>query len=63
LIAGSVDHLIPPALVRTNYRKYHNSPSVTDYKEFPGRNHFIIGQKSWEEVADYCLEWLSQQAI
>jgi len=36
---------------------------VTDYKEFPERNHFLIGQNNWEEVADYCLEWLSKQAI
>ncbi|MGD0611235.1 MAG: alpha/beta hydrolase [Anaerolineales bacterium] len=63
LIAGSVDHLIPPSLIKTLYNKYKGSPSVTDYKEFPERNHFLIGQNNWEEVADYCLEWLSKQAI
>jgi pimeloyl-ACP methyl ester carboxylesterase len=61
LIAGSVDHLIPAALVRTNYKKYQNTRSVTDFKEFPGRNHFLIGQKNWEEIADYCMEWLNTQ--
>lgn len=63
LIAGSVDHLIPPSLIQTLYKKYRGSASVIDYKEFPGRNHFLMGQKNWEEVADYCLEWLSKQAI
>jgi pimeloyl-ACP methyl ester carboxylesterase len=63
LIAGSIDHLIPPSLVRLNYRKYHRSPSLTDFKEFPNRNHFIIGQTKWEQVADYCLDWLGHQAI
>jgi len=63
LIAGSNDHLIPPSLVRTNLRRYRNSPSAIDYKEFPGRTHFIIGQRNWEEVADYCLEWLAQHSL
>lgn len=63
LIAGSVDHLIPAALIKANYKKYKNTPSVTDIKEFPGRNHFLIGQKNWEEVADYCTAWLSQQNL
>src|SRR5512143_2464439 len=51
MIAGSLDHLIPAALNRTNHARYKSSPSVTDLKEFPGRTHFIIGQPAWEEVA------------
>jgi hypothetical protein len=26
-----------------------------EYREFPGRSHFTIGQDGWEEVADYAL--------
>jgi len=63
LIAGSVDHLIPVGLVKANFKKYQNPSSVTDYKEFSGRNHFLIGQKNWEEVADYCMEWLGRQNL
>lgn len=63
LIAGSADNIIPAALVKTNYAKYSPSaPSVTDFKEFAGRTHFIIGQKDWEEVADYILSWLDAKA-
>jgi pimeloyl-ACP methyl ester carboxylesterase len=58
LIAGSDDHIIPAALNRTNFARYRNPASVTEYKEFPGRVHFIIGQKNWEEVADYVAAWL-----
>lgn len=61
LIAGSADHLIPAALVKTNHNK--SADSVTDFKEFPGRNHFLIGQKNWEEMADYCMEWMSKQNL
>ena len=63
LIAGSADNIIPPSLNRTNYEKYKASPSVTDFKEFAGRTHFIIGQKNWEEVADYVRSWLSRQGL
>jgi hypothetical protein len=30
--------------------------SVADYKEYPGRSHYTLGQDGWEEVADYALE-------
>jgi pimeloyl-ACP methyl ester carboxylesterase len=58
LIAGSSDHLIPASLNKRNYRRYKSSQSVTVFKEFPGRTHYIIGQKNWEEVADFVAKWL-----
>jgi fermentation-respiration switch protein FrsA (DUF1100 family) len=63
MIAGSADHLIPASLNRANYKKYSSSPSVTVFKEFPGRTHYIIGQKNWEEVADYILDWLKERSM
>jgi alpha-beta hydrolase superfamily lysophospholipase len=62
LTAGSDDHIIPAGLCKTNSEKYRSSPSVTDFKEFPGRTHFIIGQTGWEEVAKYVLAWLNEKA-
>jgi pimeloyl-ACP methyl ester carboxylesterase len=62
-IAGTKDHFIPESLNRTNHRRYKASPAVTDFKEFPGRNHYIIGAEGWEEVADYVLNWLHQQKV
>jgi alpha-beta hydrolase superfamily lysophospholipase len=61
LIAGAEDHIIPAGLNRTNHARYEMSSSVTDYKEFDGRAHFIIGQKGWEEVADYSVAWLKSR--
>jgi pimeloyl-ACP methyl ester carboxylesterase len=63
LIAGTNDNLIPASLIKFNHAKYKRSPSVTDLKEFAGRTHFIIGQKNWEEVADYSLEWLNEKGV
>jgi pimeloyl-ACP methyl ester carboxylesterase len=62
-IAGGADHLIPASLNGTNYVRYKKSLSVTDYEEFPGRVHFTIGQRGWEEVADYVISWLKSQNI
>jgi hypothetical protein len=51
----------PPSLNKANYEKYRQSSSVTDFKEFTGRTHFIIRQTGWEEVADYVLAWLNDK--
>jgi pimeloyl-ACP methyl ester carboxylesterase len=63
LVAGSNDHLIPAQLNQTNYKKYKRSPSITDFKEFPSRTHFIIGQPGWEEVAEYIAAWLDEKGM
>jgi pimeloyl-ACP methyl ester carboxylesterase len=63
LVAGSNDHLIPASLNLANYKKYKRSPSITDFKEFPGRTHFIIGQTGWEEVAGYVATWLDEKKV
>lgn len=58
LTAGSDDHCIPASLNYSNYRKYKKSNSITDFKEFKGRNHFVLGQATWKEDADYIITWL-----
>ncbi len=63
LIAGASDHIIPASLVKTNYNLYRRSSSITDFKEFPGRDHFIIGEKHWEEVADYVAAWITEKGV
>ncbi len=63
LIAGSADHIIPASLNKSNYAKYKDSSSITDFKEMAERTHFIIGQKGWEEVADNVLAWLNEKEV
>ncbi|MES1227146.1 MAG: alpha/beta fold hydrolase, partial [Armatimonadota bacterium] len=62
LIAGGEDHIIPPSVTKANLDLYKHSAARTEYKEFPGRGHFIAGQRGWEEVADYSLDWSLQAA-
>jgi len=63
MIAGDQDHLVPPSIVKANVRAYRKSTAVTEYKEFPGRTHFIIAQPGWQEVADYALAWAQDQEL
>jgi len=59
--SGNRDHIIPAHLNRRNYRRYQKrSDSVVDYKEFEGRNHFVLGQPTWREDADYILDWIEK---
>lgn len=62
LIAGENDHTVPAVVDRSAAKHYRKSNAITEYKEFPGRSHFIIGQDGWEEVADYALAWALDHA-
>ena len=62
ITAGEKDNIVPASLNKTNYNKYKASPSLTDFKEFTGRDHFGIGERGWEELADYSLAWLEKTA-
>ena len=57
IIGGEKDVIMPAALSRKIYNRHRASPVLTAYKEFPGRSHFIIGERGWEEVADHALAW------
>lgn len=62
LIAGEKDRTIVPAMVQATYEKQRRAPSVTAFKSFPGRSHFLMAEPGWEEIADYCIEWATQHA-
>jgi len=56
-IAGGSDHIMPPAVNKSNAKHYHGSTARTDYHEFAGRDHWTCGAPGWEAVADYALDW------
>ena len=59
ITSGSEDTIIPAHLNLRNFKRYKRNGSVLDYKEFPGRNHFVLGQPTWKEDADYILNWIN----
>jgi pimeloyl-ACP methyl ester carboxylesterase len=62
LIGGAEDRIVPASVNRRNHRRYAGSKALTDYKEFPGRTHWIIAQPGWEEVAGHISDWLGTRA-
>ena len=58
-ISGSEDHLMPPAVQRSN-AKHYKSNTLTEIREFPGRSHLMPAQQGWEEIADYALAWAEE---
>jgi len=62
LIYGGQDHVSPASVVEANFKLYRKSEALTEYKEFPERTHFTLGQDGWEEVADYTLNWAIEHA-
>jgi len=56
IIGGGVDHTVPPSVAREAAGHY-KSKAITEYKEFPGRSHYTVGQPGWEDLADYALNW------
>ena len=57
IIAGGLDHVIPPKVSRGDAKRQGKSESITAYKLFPERSHYTLGQQGWEEVADFALDW------
>jgi alpha-beta hydrolase superfamily lysophospholipase len=62
LTSGSEDNITPAHLNLRNFKKYKKTDSVLDYKEFPGRNHFVVNQPTWKEDADYILDWVARHS-
>ena len=56
-IGGAQDHIFPAALTKTIAGRYRDTNSRVDLRILEGKSHFICGQKGWEDVADYVLEW------
>lgn len=61
LISGGRDHVSPASVVEANYKLYRKSNAITEYKEFPERTHYTLGQAGWEQVADYALDWATSR--
>lgn len=63
ITAGEMDNIVPAGLNLTNYKRYKNAASVTDFHVFAGRDHTLTCSARWQEVADFSLSWLEKQNI
>lgn len=57
LIAGDVDRVAPPTMVRQAAHRQRRVAARTDLQGFSGRSHWLCLEPGWEEVADFALAW------
>jgi pimeloyl-ACP methyl ester carboxylesterase len=62
VISAEHDRTVSPFLARQVYKQQKRAPARTDFHEFRGRDHFLAGEKGWEEVAQYTLDWVGEAA-
>ncbi len=60
-IAGGKDHVNPPAVNKSNYKRQQKSGATTHYVEFADRPHFMPALADWESIADLALAWAVNQ--
>ncbi len=60
-VSGSEDHIMPPAIQRSNL-KHYKSKTVTEHREYDGYAHLLPAQKGWEDIADEVLAWAVEHA-
>jgi pimeloyl-ACP methyl ester carboxylesterase len=60
ITSGTTDTIVPAKLNLANYKKYSVAFAKVDYMEFEGRNHFVLGQPTWQEDARYILNWIEK---
>ncbi|MDZ7914276.1 MAG: hypothetical protein U5O16_20935 [Rhodococcus sp. (in: high G+C Gram-positive bacteria)] len=61
-IGGEKDHIMPPAVNKSNAKHYSKPPALTEYHEFAGRDHWTCAAPGWEAVADYAFDWAERHA-
>lgn len=54
------DHIMPAALNYSNYKKYSDTSSITDFKEFSSNNHYVLELPNRQTVAQYALDWIDK---
>ncbi len=55
-VGAEKDRLVPPGVVRRTSRRFAH---VSDYVEYEGQGHWVLGQPGWDRVADDAETWLT----
>ncbi|MDO4668077.1 MAG: alpha/beta hydrolase [Streptococcus sp.] len=57
-ISGELDRSQPPIIQEKNAKAYSHQSSTTDWITFSNRTHNIHLQEGWQEIAEYCCQWI-----
>jgi alpha-beta hydrolase superfamily lysophospholipase len=62
LIGGGLDLIADASMTKAIYNKQKRAASLTEFKLYPDRSHWICGEPGWEEVADFAFDWAVKHA-
>jgi pimeloyl-ACP methyl ester carboxylesterase len=60
VIAAEHDRTVTPYLAHAIFNVQKKAPARTDFHQFADRSHFLAGEKGWEDVANYALDWANE---
>ncbi len=60
IFTGEKDHAVPPAMSVAAYKKQSRNPGVTEHIEMPNRDHALIIDRRWREVAEQALAFVKR---
>jgi non-heme chloroperoxidase len=60
IIAGEMDHTVPPAVVKAAYKQQQDNDSVTEITEMKNRGHALTIDNGWHEVAETALAFIKR---
>ncbi len=60
IVAGAKDLTVNASVVKAAAKRYKGR---ADYKEFADQSHWLLSAKGWEDVADYCLDWIAKTTV
>jgi len=63
ITVGEKDRTVTPALAQAAYKIQKRSSARTDFRQFDGRSHFLCGEKGWEDVAAFAIDWARQAGV
>ena len=62
VIVGEKDLIADASMAKSIYNKQKKSPSLTEFKEYMGKSHWLCMEPGWEEIADFALDWAVRNA-
>lgn len=60
IFTGEKDHAVPPAMSKAAFKQQSRNPGVTEHVEMPNRDHSLVIDQGWREVAEKALAFVKR---
>jgi pimeloyl-ACP methyl ester carboxylesterase len=62
IFTGEKDHAVPPSMSKAAFKAQSKNPGVTEHIEMPNRDHSLVIDSGWREVAEKALAFVKRFA-